>query len=76
MRCTHQRGIFSEVMEATHSRWVVDGVLDTAGENEMDNIVRYEYRCADCQRVWVAPTLAAFRPKWLRRIAKQMHQGP
>ena len=73
MKCKHQNGRLTEIMNATHERRVVGGIVEGEGLNEIGNVQRYEYRCSDCQRVWLLSTLEPDYtriPKWLAKIVE------
>lgn len=70
--CGHQNGYFVEIISATHTRIVHDGVMETNGTNLVGNITGYEYICADCGANWKFSVTVGIKPQWLARIAEQL----
>lgn len=66
-RCKHQTGVFYEVIEATHSRIIEDGVLDRESyNNDYGDLIYHKFRCSNCNRLWkwkIKPV-----DKWLQEL--------
>ncbi len=66
MKCKHDNGELIEVMTATHSRIVLNGVCETIGYNEIGNITGYQFHCIDCKK-WFKWSCGPKAPKWAQR---------
>ena len=55
--CTHRNGILIEVIYATHSRAVTNGVVCEEGVNNIEDISHYQYECKGCGGTWITGTL-------------------
>lgn len=74
MKCDHLDGELWEWVEAAHVRQTDRGILDGAGENELGQIIGYEYRCDSCGKRWMYRSQP--RQKWLQRIHRQLLGEP
>ena len=63
--CKHKNGILVEIMEATHTRYVRNGVMQDFGFNDMGNIQGYAFRCEECGKSFKASSGITSRYKWL-----------
>lgn len=69
-RCKHQTGYLVEIMSATHTRDVINGVMNEIGHNEVENIRGYLYHCVLCGREFSYD--ARPHQKWLQVIHDQL----
>ena len=72
MRCKHKNGIFYEVMEANHAREVNNGTMNKSGLNHMNDIIRYDYHCHDCDKWFRLRYPPERNPRWLQKIYMQL----
>lgn len=71
--CKHKNGYLSEFVETWTCFYVVAGVVEEEGINEIGNIAGYLYHCYDCGREW--RWKSAPRLRWQQRIAVQLIVG-
>ncbi len=64
-KCKHLNGALLEVLFATHTRYIENGVLLKYGDNNMGNLSHFEYHCNDCNKIFSFKN--ANRPKWLQK---------
>lgn len=74
-RCSHSRGEFHEILEASHVFSVKGGVLDIDCDSEIGNIKGYHFHCFLCGKWWSATAPSRFKPLWLKKIATQINQN-
>jgi hypothetical protein len=75
MRCKHQNGELVEISVATETFSLRRGKLSSDGICELEDIIRYEYTCLECKKVWKYSAGLSLRLKWLHRIHNQLGKG-